>query len=87
MSDLDQRLAKCFMIAFPGLSADDALDASPNSVVAWDSIGAINLASVVSEEFEIEVDFERLPDLTSFDAFRQFVEGQLSERRAAGQGG
>jgi acyl carrier protein len=87
MSELDRRLAECFAIAFPGLSADEARDASPKSVEAWDSIGAMNLSSVISEEFGIEIDLERLPDLQSFDAFRRLVEGQLTGRRAAGQDG
>jgi acyl carrier protein len=86
MNDLDQRLAKAFTIAFPGLEALEAARASPLSVEAWDSIGAINLASVISEEFDIEVDLERLPDLMSFDAYRRFIEGALAERGAAGQG-
>jgi acyl carrier protein len=85
MSDLEQRLARAFTIAFPGLSAEAALQASPTSVAEWDSIGAINLASVVAEEFEIDVDLELLPDLTSFDAFHQLVQSQLA-KRAAGQG-
>lgn len=84
MNDLEQRLAQCFAIAFPGLSPQNALTATPKTVEAWDSIGAINLSSVIGEEFGIEIDLERLPDLTSFEAFRSLVQDQL---RAAGQGG
>jgi acyl carrier protein len=78
MNDLDQRLAQCFAVAFPGLSADNAPRATPDSVEEWDSVGAINLASVIGEEFGIEIDLERLPDLTSFDAFRRAVAEQLA---------
>lgn len=78
MNDLDQRLAQCFAIAFPGLSAADAPNATPDTVEEWDSVGAINLAGVIGDEFGIEIDLERLPDLTSFDAFRQIVAEQVA---------
>lgn len=87
MTDLDQRLARCFTIAFPRLSMGDALNASPKSVEEWDSIGAINLAALISEEFAMEVDLERLPDLQSFAAFRDLIETEFAARRAPGQGG
>jgi acyl carrier protein len=78
MNDLDERLAHCFVVAFPALSVESAPHATSDSVEEWDSVGAINLASVIGEEFGIEIDLERLPDLTTFDAFRRAVAEQLA---------
>ena len=67
MNDMRQRLAQCFSSAFPGLREPQVYSASVETVPAWDSTAAIVLASLIEEEFHIAIDYEVLPDLTSFD--------------------
>ena len=39
----------------------------------WDSVGAIMLVNVLEEEFQIEMDFDVLGDLTSFDLILDYL--------------
>jgi acyl carrier protein len=39
----------------------------------WDPIAAITLVNVLEEEFQIQMDFEALGDLTSFDLILDYV--------------
>ena len=67
MNDLKQRLAQCFSVVFPDLRAPDVYSASPVSVAAWDSAATIILANVIEEEFHTKLDYDVLPELTSFE--------------------
>lgn len=67
MNDLRQRLAQCFSVVFPDLQGEEVYRASPASVAAWDSAATIILANVVEEEFQVKLDYDTLPELTSFD--------------------
>ncbi|HEY3416851.1 MAG TPA: acyl carrier protein [Armatimonadota bacterium] len=73
MDPITTRLVACFQTVFPALSEGQARQASPASVAAWDSVAAITLVNVLEEEFGIEIDFELLPELTSFDRFEQYL--------------
>jgi hypothetical protein len=67
MSDLRQRLAQCFSLVFPELKVPEVYSASVASVAAWDSTAVIILANVIEEEFQVQLDYEVLPELVSFD--------------------
>ena len=79
MSDIRQRLAQCFTTAFPGLREPAVYSASVDSVAAWDSTAAIVLASLIEEEFHIAIDYEVLPELTSFDLILDHLKTQGAE--------
>ncbi len=51
MSDLDAKLDAIFRAAFPSLNGASVRAATRDSVEAWDSIGAVALASLIEEEF------------------------------------
>jgi acyl carrier protein len=78
MNEMRHRLARCFSLVFAGLHEPEVYSASAASVRAWDSTSAILLASVIEEEFHIEMDYDVLPELTSFDLILQYVEKQSS---------
>jgi acyl carrier protein len=63
----------CFQTVFPELTESEIFDASHASVAAWDSIASITLVNVIEEEFNIEVDFEVLAELTSFDRMLDYL--------------
>jgi hypothetical protein len=67
MNDFRERLAQCFLLAFPELKAPEVYGASLASVAAWDSLTSIILANVIEEEFQVKLDYEILPELISFD--------------------
>jgi acyl carrier protein len=69
-----QRLAKCFATVFPELSHEGIYAASQATVPAWDSIAAITLVNVIEEEFNIQMDFEDLESLTSFDRILAYLQ-------------
>jgi hypothetical protein len=74
MNDLRQRLVQCFSVVFPDLRAPSVYSASPASVSAWDSAATIILANVIEEEFQIKVDYDVLPELTSFDLILDYLQ-------------
>jgi acyl carrier protein len=83
MNDHKERLARCFEILFPQLSREEIYRATQDSVKEWDSVAAITLLNVIEDEFQIQIDFEVLADLSSFDAI---IEHLNSHAGVPGQG-
>ena len=75
MSDLESRLGGCFSAVFPSVSGAELQSLTADSG-DWDSLAGVTLAAVIQEEFQIEIDPEKLPDLTSFEAFRGYLAGR-----------
>jgi acyl carrier protein len=73
MSDLEQRLIRCFASVFPALNEEEIRNATIDSVGIWDSLSGVTLAAVIQEEFDLEIDPEVLPGLDSFQAFRDYL--------------
>lgn len=76
MDETSQRLVRCFTAVFPNLQESEAHLASVASVASWDSTAAIMLANVIEEEFHFPVDYEKLPDLLSFDLILSYLKEQ-----------
>jgi acyl carrier protein len=76
MPELDDRLARCFASVFPALSPQEIRGASVESVPAWDSLAAVTLVAVLEQEFDTQIDLMELPDLTSYEAVRNYLEKQ-----------
>jgi acyl carrier protein len=70
---MNERLLNCFRSVFPTLSDGELQAASVETVSAWDSVAAITLVNVIEDEFGIQMDYEVAPELTSFDAVRNYV--------------
>lgn len=66
MSELDQRLNRCFAAVFPGLALADIPGANVESLATWDSVATVTLVSAVEEEFGIEVSPEELECFVSY---------------------
>src|SRR5262244_3798266 len=73
MPELNSRLEQCFKAVFPALNKEEINNASLKSVVDWDSISAINLVTVIEEEFEIQVAPDDVPILSSFKAILDYL--------------
>ena len=46
---------------------------------AWDSIAAITLVNVIEEEFQIQIDFDLLGELDSFERIEKYIEQQKAK--------
>lgn len=57
MDELRNKLAKCFLLTFPSLSASDIRSATIDTVSAWDSARHVTLLSLIGEEFGIDIDY------------------------------
>jgi acyl carrier protein len=77
MTDLSDRLKKCFSAVFPDLPLECIQDASVETVLSWDSVAAVTLNAVVEEEFDIEIEADDIVDLTSFAVFLDFLKKKM----------
>jgi acyl carrier protein len=66
MPDVETRLVECFRVVFPDLSDADIRLASPEKVQQWDSVAAITLVNVIEEQFDTQIDYDRLSEFDSF---------------------
>jgi acyl carrier protein len=77
MSELDDRLTRCFASVFPALVPDQIHRASVESVPDWDSLAAVTLIAVLEEEFNTAIDLMEMPELTSYHAVRDYLQKQI----------
>ncbi len=78
MDKVTTRLSNCFQIVFPELPNTNILDASQDSIAAWDSVAAITLVSVIEEEFGIEMELEALAEFDSFVSICGYINKKLN---------
>jgi acyl carrier protein len=77
MDTIATRLSSCFQTVFPDLPPGQIPAARQSMVPAWDSTAAIMLVNVIEDEFGVQVDFDRLGELDSFESICQYLkEGQ-----------
>jgi len=80
MDPIATRLSNCFQTVFPNLPAGEIASARQSALPAWDSTAAIMLVNVIEDEFGIQVDFDRLAELDSFESICQYLkEGQAAD--------
>jgi acyl carrier protein len=79
MDNTEERLIKVFETAFPDLPADRIASATQETMQSWDSVAAITLMNLIEEEFAIQMDFEDLGELTSFEKILNYVNGKLAQ--------
>jgi len=77
MTDLNTRLVSCFQTVFPDLPDDQVDKPSLGNLLKWDSIAGSTLVNVLEEEFQIQIDFDRLADLDSFAKVLEYVRATL----------
>ena len=79
MSDVTDRLTKCFSVVFPKLSPAEVQVASGSSVAEWDSLANLTLLSVIEEEFGVVVDLDDFDETPSFPMLLDAVEEKLGD--------
>lgn len=79
MTDITSRVSLCFQNVFPDLAVEDLPRASQASLTQWDSVAHITLLLSISEEFQIELDEEVFPSLTSYLLVLDYVETHVGQ--------
>ncbi|MBV8706927.1 MAG: acyl carrier protein [Acidobacteriaceae bacterium] len=82
MNNTEEKLIKVFETTFSDLPADRIKSATQETTPNWDSVAAITLMNLIEEEFEIQMDFEDLGELTSFQKILVYVNGKLAQAAA-----
>jgi len=72
---------RCFAAVFPELSPDEIPYVTSETTGHWDSLSMVTLMSVVQEEFDFEIQPDAVPNLNSFQAFRDYIESAASRGR------
>jgi acyl carrier protein len=80
MDDIQQRLANCFRTVFPDLPEAAIPQAEQSNVKDWDSVAAITLVNVIEEEFNLELDLDKIADLDSFDKIAAYLNAAVASR-------
>jgi len=78
-ASLREKLIACFRVVFPRLAESSLPSASVATVVAWDSVAAITLLHIIEEEFQIEIDMEKLAELDSFEKWAAFLSAETQQ--------
>jgi acyl carrier protein len=73
MDDLRARLIVCFTAVFPGLTPDEAPNASTDTLPAWDSSNHFLLMQTIEETFGIQIPEELLGEIDSFAGFERYL--------------
>jgi len=73
MSEIQDRLIRCFSSVFPALTPEEIRAASAQSLAVWNSLAAVTLMAVVEQEFNVHIDLLDLPELDSFEAFQTYL--------------
>ena len=79
MTDIESRISQCFQNVFPDLAEEDLPRASQASLTQWDSVAHVTLLLSVAEEFQIELDEEAFPSLTSYLLIVDYVEHTIGQ--------
>ena len=71
MSNAD-KYAQLFAETF-GLNADQLPGLKYQDVQEWDSVGHMNLMSVLEDEFDIEMDIDDITDFSSYEVGQEIL--------------
>jgi acyl carrier protein len=70
---LTERVRDCFRSVFPDLSDEQIETAVRADTEEWDSLAALELVTVIEEEFEIQLSDGVVEGLVTFEAARNAV--------------
>lgn len=72
-ASVDDRLVRLFEATFPELPSAVIPSATVDSVEEWDSLQSVVLMTLVEEEFGIAISPLDLPELGSYQSFREYL--------------
>ena len=78
MTDVQSRVARCFLNVFPDLKENDVHRAAQASLPQWDSVAHVTLLSALAEEFQFELEDEAFETMTSYLLVVDFLEDRVA---------
>jgi acyl carrier protein len=72
MDNPDDRLMRCFVLAFPNATPEEIRTARFDAITGWDSLRGVTLLAVLDEEFGVQIELPDLLELETFDAVKQY---------------
>jgi acyl carrier protein len=78
MTNIEERLAKCFAIALPDLPRSEIPRAVQSAVPKWDSLAMVNLLALIEEEFAIQISDDDLARMTSFELILGYLQSKAA---------
>ena len=78
MTNIEERLAKCFAIALPDLPRTEIPRTVQSSVPRWDSLAMVNLLALIEEEFAIQISDDDLGRMTSFESILDYLQSKAA---------
>jgi len=77
VTELDDRLVRCFSTVFPALTEDQIRVADVDLLSDTDSLAGVTLVALIDQEFSVEMDVEGLLRLRTFESVQQYLHEQL----------
>jgi acyl carrier protein len=76
VSEIKEKVVRCFSSVFPDLSEQEICRASTASVAAWDSVAHVTLLATIAEEFGRSFELEDFEELVSYSLIINRLENQ-----------
>lgn len=73
MTDIEQRLTGCFTAAFPDIESGSIPQLVASECDAWDSLATVNLAGLIEEEFDLDINPDDAKNFVSFAKIAEFL--------------
>jgi acyl carrier protein len=82
MSDVtvESRVLDCFASVFPDVPRDELPRVSQRSLAQWDSVAHVILLAALSEEFQMEIDYQAVEEMSSFALVVDFLQNHPAAR-------
>ena len=71
MSLNEDRLMRCFASTFPAASREEIINVHLEAMPGWDSLRGVTLLAVLSEEFDVQMDFQELLDFGTYPVIKK----------------
>lgn len=77
MSEIHERVTRCFANVFPDLPSGEIPRASTTSLAAWDSLAHVTLLAAIAEEFGQEFELDEYEALVSYSLIVDHLENKV----------
>jgi acyl carrier protein len=76
MTELDDRLLRCFLSVFPFFTEETVRAGTNEFVDDMDSLAGVTLAALIDEEFGVQLNADQLLKLRTVDSVQRYIAEQ-----------
>jgi acyl carrier protein len=76
MTELDDRLVRCFSTIFPALTEEEIRASDVDILSDTDSLAGVTLVALIDQEFGVEMEVEGLLRLRTFEEVQRYLHEQ-----------